>query len=62
MEYFPEGDLTKHISTPLSQKTVKNISKQILEGLKVMHEEGITHRDVKPEVLSWLLKASWLKC
>jgi len=61
MEYFQEGDLTKHISTPLSQETVQNISRQILEGLKVMHQEGITHRDVKPEVLSLLLKTSWLK-
>ncbi|PUU73756.1 kinase-like domain-containing protein [Tuber borchii] len=51
MEYFQEGDLTKHISTPLSQWTVQNISRQILEGLKVMHQEGITHRDVKPEFL-----------
>ena len=54
MEYFPESDLTKHISTPLSQGTVQNISRQILEGLKVMHQEGITHRDVKPEVFSLL--------
>jgi len=50
MEYFDEGDLTKHIGTPLPQETVRNISKQILEGLKVMHQHGITHRDLKPAV------------
>jgi len=50
MEYFQEGDLNKHIGKPLPQETVQNILKQILEGLVVMHQEGITHRDIKPEV------------
>ncbi|CUS11445.1 unnamed protein product, partial [Tuber aestivum] len=48
MEYLEEGDLTKHTGTPLPQITVRNISKQILEGLQVMHQEGIAHRDLKP--------------
>ncbi|KAG0133638.1 kinase-like domain-containing protein [Tuber indicum] len=48
MEYLEEGDLTKHIGTPLPQETVRNISKQILEGLEVMHQQGIAHRDLKP--------------
>ncbi|PUU76163.1 kinase-like domain-containing protein [Tuber borchii] len=48
MEYLPEGDLTKHIGSPLPQATVQTISKQILEGLKVMHQKGIAHRDLKP--------------
>jgi len=52
MEYLKEGDLTKHVGTPLPQETVQDISRQILEGLKVMHQEGITHRDIKPAVLS----------
>ena len=50
MEYFKEGDLSKHMGTPLPEETVQNISNQILEGLNVMHQQGIAHRDLKPAV------------
>ena len=50
MEYLPEGDLTKHAGLPLRQATVQTISGQILEGLKVMHQKGMAHRDIKPAV------------
>ena len=59
MEYLKEGDLTKHIGIPLPQETVQDISRQILEGLKLMHQEGIAHRDIKPAVLS-LPPNTWL--
>ena len=58
MEYLKEGDLSKHIGLPLLQATVRNISKQILEGLKIMHQKGIAHRDLKPEVRSLLPNTS----
>ena len=50
MEYLEKGDLTKHIGTPLPPETVRNVSEQILQGLKVMHQQGIAHRDLKPAV------------
>jgi len=57
MEYLSEGDLTKYIGSPLPQETVQTISKQILEGLKVMHQKGIAHRDLKPAV--WFLSPNF---
>ena len=50
IEYHLKGDLTKHLGSPLQQKTVKIISKQVLEGLKVMDQKGMAHRDLKPAV------------
>jgi len=52
MEYPDEGDLTILIGTPLPQETVQNISKQMLEGPQVMHQQRIAHRDLKPTVWS----------
>ncbi|PUU79621.1 kinase-like domain-containing protein [Tuber borchii] len=62
MEYFKEGDLSRHTSTPLPQETVQDISKQILEGLKVMHQHGIAHRDLKPaNVFVVSMSPVWVK-
>lgn len=61
MEYLLEGDHTKNIGTPLPQEAVQIISKQVLEGLKVMHQEGIAHLNIKPQVSSLLLSTSWLQ-
>lgn len=49
MEYVPGGSL-KFILTnfvKFKEKLVKSYAKQILEGLKVLHEQGICHGDLK---------------
>lgn len=50
MEYFPLGDLQSYISkhAPIDEADVCEITYQILEGLRNMHQEGFAHRDVKP--------------
>ncbi|RPA99841.1 kinase-like protein [Choiromyces venosus 120613-1] len=52
MEYFGEGDLRKHLSEPLQEELVGKITKQLIEGLEIMHAQDIAHRDLKPEVSS----------
>lgn len=55
MEYIPRGDLQKHLDEhpdrPLPEVEVREISKQILEGLSFMHENGFVHRELKPAVI-----------
>ena len=51
MEYLGHGDLSRYASTDLLETEIKEIAENILQGLKAMHEEGFTHRDIKPQVL-----------
>jgi serine/threonine protein kinase len=39
---------------PFREPEVKGIAMQLLEGLKTMHEENFTHRDLKPQVGRYL--------
>ncbi|KAE8441992.1 hypothetical protein EG329_004118 [Mollisiaceae sp. DMI_Dod_QoI] len=48
MEYFPLGSLDRFMTDEIKERDAKIISLQLLEGLAVMHEEGFTHRDLKP--------------
>ncbi|KAH9897216.1 kinase-like domain-containing protein [Xylariomycetidae sp. FL2044] len=50
MEYFPLGDLQKHMDTcgAMLESHTQVITSQILEGLQWMHQDGFAHRDIKP--------------
>ncbi|KAL6713624.1 hypothetical protein ACLMJK_009089 [Lecanora helva] len=49
MEYFELGELQRYIHEEIPEQEVKNIVVQLLEGLKIMHQHGFTHRDLKPQ-------------
>jgi len=52
MEYMPIGDISKALVNAYrwNESDTKVVIRQLLRGLVVMHEAGITHRDLKPEV------------
>ena len=52
MEYIPIGDMAQSFADGYrwNESDTKVVIKQLLHGLAVMHKEGITHRDLKPEV------------
>lgn len=52
MEYVPSGDLAKYMKDdPETAKAeAPEVTRQLLEGLKILHGEAICHRDVKPQV------------
>ena len=50
MEYFQHGTLDRFITDELSELDVRVIALQLLEGLRIMHEEQFAHRDLKPQV------------
>jgi serine/threonine protein kinase len=59
MEYMPGGDLEASLldlesltesELAIPEEDIKEITSQILEGLKIMHAEGFAHRDLKPKV------------
>lgn len=50
MEYIEHGHLGTYIAGYQKQVDAKEITTQILEGLVVLHERKICHRDLKPQV------------
>ena len=59
MEYFEQGDLGRHLSAPLAEDEVRVISKQLLEGLAVLHSQNWAHRDLKPPNIFVVDTSSW---
>jgi serine/threonine protein kinase len=59
MEYMSLGDLEQnlqeiensptHEGPALSEEEAQEVTRQILEGLNIMHAEGFAHRDLKPQ-------------
>jgi len=50
MEYLELGDLERHLTQPLPEPEAREITTQVLEGLKFMHANDFIHRDLKPAV------------
>lgn len=50
MEYLQHGDLQKYLNRSFPEAQVKDIASQLVEGLGYMHDNGFTHRDLKPAV------------
>lgn len=48
MEYFELGDLEQHIIESITVDDLKDIIKDVLNGLRIMHSENFAHRDLKP--------------
>ena len=49
-EYFSHGNLRRYLEVERSEKEAKAITRQLLEGLLVIHQEVFAHQDLKPEV------------
>ena len=56
MEYIPIGDMSQSFADGYrwNESDTRVVIRQLLNGLVTMHKEGITHRDLKPEVCAYL--------
>lgn len=55
MEYIENGDLGQLIAPhgALAKLCARDIASQILEWLVILHDRGICHGDLKPQVCSF---------
>ena len=50
MEFCPEGTLENLVSSTesgLPEELIRRFTRQLLEAVDVLHENGIVHRDIK---------------
>lgn len=51
MEYFEKRDLSTFISeAKTSERDAQDIAGDLLQALIMIHSQGFTHRDLKPQV------------
>lgn len=51
IEYMEYGDLETFIlNNNVPENDLKTVTRQLLEGLKIMHGNNFSHRDLKPQV------------
>ncbi|KAI9594462.1 kinase-like domain-containing protein [Syncephalis fuscata] len=63
IQYAPGGDLRRYLKSyaPLSELEAKDIFRQILEGIKFLHDKNIIHRDIKPSNILLLNNSKYPK-
>lgn len=57
LEYMKGGELTKRIksTTPLLESNIKLLFYQMVLAVQFLHENGVTHRDLKVFFINTLL-------
>ena len=53
LEYVPNGELFDYIlkKNRLSEEEARKFFRQLITGIKYIHDQNICHRDIKPENL-----------